>query len=264
MQRETLAVAARLNCACDMPTTGFILLFQLAYTSDFAAARSAFASERTRAQATGHLAMVAEMHSIMAETELRAGRPADATAHVDRLMELNFAGADDAGYADVLWIRALVDAHRGRAEAAERAALRALDIIERGDDRITHLRTCRVLGVLALSRGQGDVAARWLASLPSAEEALGVGEPGIFQLGADVAEASLLVGDVDGAEAAVTALERHHGHPWASGAGLRGRAMLHAAGGDLDRAIAGHLAALDALAAAGSRSKSGGPCSPSA
>ena len=251
MQRETLTVAARLESACGMPTAGWILLFQLAHTSDFAAARDAFASELPRAQATGQLDMVAEMHTIMAEAELRAGRPADATAHVDRLMELNFASADGSGYADVLWIRALLDAHRGRAEAAERAALRGLEIIERGDDRITHLRICHVLGVLALSRGQGNAAAGWLASLPSAEEALGVGEPGIFQLGADVAEALLLVGDVDGAEAAVTALERHHGHPWASGAGLRGRAMLHAARGDLDRAIAGHLAALDALAAAG-------------
>ena len=75
-------------------------------------------------------------------------------------------------------------------------------------------------------------------------------EPGIFQLGADVAEALLLVGDVANAEAAITELEGHRAHPWAAGAALRGRGMPHAAAGDLDRGIAAQLAALDALAVA--------------
>jgi DNA-binding NarL/FixJ family response regulator len=251
VQRATLAAAARLEqpgVPNPLDTPGSVLAFELAFSGDFDGAREAFTSELRRAHAAGAVTQASELHHIMAELELRAGRPLAARAQVACLAELGLGTVDGCDDPSVLWIRSLVEGHLGHAESAERLALRGLRVLDAAEDRIARVRLSHALGVLALSRGRGDAAARWLAPLPSLQDALGVREPGIFQLHADVAEAQLLVGDIAGAATALAELERHPEHPWAAGAALRVRAMLHAVTAGPAGAVATHRAAVEALA----------------
>lgn len=143
--------------------------------------------------------------------------------------------------------RAALAALRGHAEtAAEEAAAAAGSP---GDSREWHtLEARRCVGLAALLAGDAARAAEALGGAERRAAEAGVGDPGVFPLDADLAEALVALGRLDDAEERVSRLERaaaEQGHAWAAATGARARGLLLAARGDNAGAEGKLLEALD-------------------
>ena len=255
VQRGLLVEAARLERSAGLASSGTsansTLVLQLALSAHFEEARALLASELDGVRRTGNDDLAGMLYMAGTELELRSGRLAAADDHAQRMFAIS-AGSGISNYESAgRWARGLVDAHLGRVESAVEQLHLALDLARRAHDRVFALNATRALGLLELSRGDATAAATWLRPLPAEEAALDVAEPMAFQIGADLAEALVLTGDLAGAGEAQGALERHPDRLWAAGTALRCRGLIRGAEGRHDEAIADHRAALDELAGAG-------------
>jgi DNA-binding CsgD family transcriptional regulator len=255
VQREALRDAAALERDAD-PASSWLradgmLTLQLALSGHYDEARSRLAQEIRVLSRIGNADVESFVHMYAAELEVRTGRFGAAVAHGQRCFEQSVGSEISAYEADARWARGLALAHVGRVAEARDDLRTAIEECEQVGDRIFVINSARALGLLELSCGDADAAARGLAPLPAEEARLGVGEPMIFQLDGDVAEACVLTGDLDGAAAAQARLERHTGRPWAAGAALRARGLIRGAEGRHEEAIDDHRAALPEFAAAG-------------
>jgi DNA-binding NarL/FixJ family response regulator len=255
VQRELLSEAAALERDADPASSSMtadgMLTLQLALTGCFDEARSRLADEIRDLSQIGNADLESFKHMIATDLELRAGRLAAAFAHAQRCFEQSVGSEITSYESSARSVRGLANAYLGRVADALEDLHAALEDAEQVGDRIFVINAARALGFLELSRGDVEAAARALAPLPDEEAKLDVGEPMIFQLDGDVAEALVLTGDLDGAAAAQARLERHSGRPWAAGAALRARGLIRGAEGHHEAAIDDHRAALAAFAAAG-------------
>jgi DNA-binding CsgD family transcriptional regulator len=176
-----------------------------------------------------------------------------------RARELAVRGLESAQDAEdehvegwLLYPVALVNAWLGRADEARAAANRRLSWATRRGERPGIARARGVLGLLALSEGDNELAATELAIAARLLDEMGVGHPGAIPVLPDAVEALLAVGDLG----AVTLLERLEGQaaavgsPWAAAAAERCRGLLLVAEGDPAAAIAaleGSVRLLDGL-----------------
>ena len=176
------------------------LVLQLALSAHFEEARALLASELDGVRRTGNDDLAGMLYMAGTELELRSGRLAAADDHAQRMFAIS-AGSGISNYESAgRWARGLVDAHLGRVESAVEQLHLALDLARRAHDRVFALNATRALGLLELSRGDATAAATWLRPLPAEEAALfDVAEPMAFQIGADLAEALVLTGDLAGA-----------------------------------------------------------------
>jgi DNA-binding CsgD family transcriptional regulator len=136
---------------------------------------------------------------------------------------------------------ALVAAHRGRLDEAERLSTEGLELSLASGDLALEVYHRHILGFVALSRGDVAGALAQLTPAAAVAEASGTRHPGRFKLDGDRVEAAVAVGDIELSERIVAWLE-HAAQvaptPWTRVMALRGRGMLQATQGDLDAAIA--------------------------
>jgi DNA-binding CsgD family transcriptional regulator len=140
-----------------------------------------------------------------------------------------------------LYCLALVRAHRGQVAHARKLASEALDLCEQTGNVPLASQVLSVLGFIALSLDDHQVAASHLDRLADAAAAFGLGEPGVVKFMPDEIEALAALGQVDRARSLTEQLEaqgRSLGRPWALATGARCRAHLAAADGDLPGAQA--------------------------
>ena len=150
--------------------------------------------------------------------------------------------AEDAwGARLLLYPLSLVEAWRGRAAAARASAGRRLEEARTNGERPGIVRARGVLGLLALSEGDGETAARELAEAAGLLDAMGFEHPGAFPVLPDAIEALACSGDLDAAGALVARLERQAtavDSKWALAALERSRGVVLLARGEADEALA--------------------------
>jgi DNA-binding CsgD family transcriptional regulator len=135
---------------------------------------------------------------------------------------------------------ALVDAYRGRVEAARDGARLAGAAARAEGDVLGEMRSDLVLGFLALSLGDPGRASEHLRPLVERLRASGIVEPGVVPALPLAAEVLVGVGDPEGATALADELEdlgRRLDRPWARVTAARCHALAAAAGGDLAGAL---------------------------
>jgi DNA-binding CsgD family transcriptional regulator len=140
-----------------------------------------------------------------------------------------------------LYALALVRAHRGQVTQARDLAGEALVLCERtGNVPITSM-AASVLGFIALSLDDHQATHAQLGGLAAATAAAGLGEPSVAKFLPDEIEALAALDQLDTARSLTAQLEargRMLGRPWALAAGARCRAMLAAADGHPQEALA--------------------------
>lgn len=143
--------------------------------------------------------------------------------------------------------QAVAAAYAGDVDEGRAGAHEALAIFERGSCLAAMVWPTVTLGLVELSLGDQVTAAEILGPLVSSARAMGYGEPTAAPYAADAAEALIGAGRLDEARELVTHLEAE-GHrldrAWALALGARCRALVCAADGELDAALAAVEAAL--------------------
>ena len=162
---------------------------------------------------------------------------------------------------------ALVAAHQGRLDEAQRFAERGLRYAtDRGDVVIAAFHR-HILGFVALSRGEWAEADVHLSAAAELAARVSVRHPGRFKLAGDQVEAAIALGDVERGAAIVATLEeaaRIAPTPWVLAVGARSSALLSAARGDFAGAAAAFDRALGEHDACRCHSSARARCSPRA
>ena len=175
----------------------------------------------------------------LAMTELWLGDWTAAERHADdALTSAAQTGSSAQNRSVALAARAWVDAFRGDLAIAEVSARAGLDLVP--DDDWVAARHQAVLGFIALSRGDAVEASTILGALWDRLRAAGDREALGHRFVGDLLEATVAAGDLDRARDVVDALQtsaRQVPRPWVLTNAARGRALLHAAEGDLDAAM---------------------------
>ena len=137
---------------------------------------------------------------------------------------------------------ALVAAYEGRAEDARRLATEGLELALADGNLVVATFHHHILGFVALSLEQYEVADAELTAAAELAAQTGKRHPARFKLEGDRIEVALAQGRLEEAEMIVATMEHAAATvptPWVRAVGLRCRAMLDAANGDPDGAIAG-------------------------
>jgi DNA-binding CsgD family transcriptional regulator len=137
------------------------------------------------------------------------------------------------------WPLAIVTAHRGEVDRARALADRALAAV--GRPAVAEYSYAWVLGFLELSVGDARGALKHLDPAGRGHPGLGIREPGMQWFMPDLLEALLALGEPARAEellAPFARLARELDRPWAVAIAARNEALLHAARGDHDSALA--------------------------
>jgi DNA-binding NarL/FixJ family response regulator len=220
---------------------------QLLYAGRHAEARRVFEG-RLAELAPGESEIEAvELVLHLADLELRAGRWERADVLAAEALERG-AVLGSNYEAGSLYLRAAVDAHLGRADAARHAGEQALAAAEALGDHLVELVARHALGFLRLSLGDTG-AADELEHVLLRSRAIGFAEPAIVPVGPDAVEALVAAGRPDAAEAAAADLleaGERLGRPWALAGALRGRALVRAARAEPGPALADAQAAVTA------------------
>ena len=194
--------------------------------------------EARRCVALAHLAVIESM-----------------TGHLARASELAFESRDLAEQTEqetwidiALWAQGYVAAQAGDADAAREAAGQVLSRLERNPDAILERMARDVLGITAFATADFEEADRQLSRADAIDASLHVREPAAERFQGDHAEAVIALDDLDRAEGLVAILEARQERiprPWLGAVSARCRALLLAARGDLDGALASARQALD-------------------
>src|SRR5690606_8314450 len=128
-----------------------------------------------RATARGDQPSQHELLSHLGETELLAGCWPAAQRHIAAARELGEQLG--TGMSGELWLAGLLDAYRGRLDAAARAAEEGLRRAEDNGDAWCRRINEQLAGFVALSAGRIDVAARTYGSLAENMDKVGLVEP---------------------------------------------------------------------------------------
>jgi len=210
-------------------------------------ARAAMEAALVRANAHGHEMPTSIAHFHLTELEVRAGRW-DAASHHVRQQELLI---DQEGFeqtqAGLMFSTALVAAHLGREREARRAAERGVDAAKAAGDTIFLIQCQVILGFLELSLGRPAEADAHLRPLWPLLTRMGYGEPSVYAVLPNAAEALIQLGELDKARLLLSELEsrgRQLDSPWSLALAARGRGLLAAEQGDLEGALDAMLAAM--------------------
>jgi tetratricopeptide (TPR) repeat protein/DNA-binding CsgD family transcriptional regulator len=135
---------------------------------------------------------------------------------------------------------ALVAAYQGRIDEARRLATQGLELARAEGNTVLATFHHHILGFVALSLGQYELADAELSAAAELAQQTGTRHPARFKLEGDRIEVALARGRVEGAATMIATVEHAAATvptPWVCAVGLRCRAMLDAAGGDLDGAL---------------------------
>jgi DNA-binding CsgD family transcriptional regulator len=210
------------------------------YTDELVRARELLQETAARRRAVGdeYIAAITDHH--LAEVECWLG-------HWSRAREYAAAGGaviEQAGNrlwrAVALSDRALIAAHLGAQAEARDAALEGLALAEQAQDPWLSTGLLSILGFLDLSLDDLTAADRWLSRAASTVESIGLAEPARFRFHGDHIEAVVGLGQIDRARDLLLQLQRRAEvapRPWILIMSARSEGILHAASGELDRAL---------------------------
>jgi DNA-binding CsgD family transcriptional regulator len=226
----------------DVIRASFVVAMLLKYTDRLDEARRAFTELLADATAHGVESPIPQFRYHLAELECWAGNWDAAMEHArmsDAAVQRHRWGAllSAEGHFAV----GLVEAHLGRADSARSAALEGLRVAEEAGEILIQIPNLRVLGFLELSLGNIAEAEAHLSRAVELEQAMGVREPAFFRIVPDEVEALVALGRLDEAEALLAPFEEAGmdlDRVWAIATGARSRALVLAARGDLDGALA--------------------------
>ena len=203
------------------------------WRDDLAGAQARFEELERRAMAHGEEGALPTIFRYLSFVAYRTGRWGDAERLAGRAHEAALQSGQTQGQALLLYNRALLDAQLGRVE-------RAAEWTD-GTGSSEELFRRLTLGVLELSRGNAADAHRQLGPLVERMLEAGVGEPGAMRFLPDDVEALISLGRLEEAGALLAEFEgraRKLDRASALAAAARCRALLAAADGDLDGALA--------------------------
>jgi DNA-binding CsgD family transcriptional regulator len=217
----------------------FVLGQLLKFTDRLDEARGTFNGLLDDAAMSGVESPVPQIQYHLAELECRAGNWDAAMEHARESMVAAQRQALGSLSSMAHFAVGLVEAHRGRSDAARLEALEGLRLAEEADEILPLIPNLSVLGFLELSSGNPSEAHRHLSRAVELKEAMGVREPAYFRIVPDEVEALVALGRLDEAEALLAPFEdagRSLDRAWAMATGARCRALLLAARGDLQGA----------------------------
>jgi DNA-binding CsgD family transcriptional regulator len=212
------------------------------------AARATYGDLLVRAREVGDEASLPYVHVLLAQAECLAGRFTVAAAHADEGHALAEQARLESVTGYTLAVRALAQAHGGDEDAARQAGRRALESARRTNGSLTLLFASAALGLLELSLGNPSAAEAQLADAVELARANELCEPTVSRFAADLVEARIQLGRHD---EAIDVLDWWEGNAerldrrGALATAARLRALLAAAAGDLDGALATFERALD-------------------
>jgi DNA-binding CsgD family transcriptional regulator len=138
-----------------------------------------------------------------------------------------------------LYVRALIDAHLGRVDAARAAAGEGLSVAAAAQDKWGVMLVSGALGFTELTAGNLEQAEASLSRAAGLGDRIGLAEPAAWRFHANHIEAVIGLGDLDRAELLLGRLDgsgRATGRAWTLATANRCRALLRAARGDTDGA----------------------------
>jgi DNA-binding CsgD family transcriptional regulator len=227
-------------------TSAPAIAYWLRHVDELEAARRQLERNLQEAAASGNESGQLDNLPHLAITECWAGNLELARRHAVSASRL--AEELEAGFAALLAAEALalVHAHLGNADD-----VRAIAEEHPRPPTITWHGTIlfeAALGLVELSLGNNEAADVHLRTALNAAEQVGCREPGMHRMHANAAEVALALGDVERARQIGDFLEEHGertNHPWSLATGARVRALVAAASGDLDDALAAAERALE-------------------
>jgi DNA-binding CsgD family transcriptional regulator len=138
-----------------------------------------------------------------------------------------------------LYVRALIDAHLGRVDAARAEAVEGLSIATTAQNSWSVMLVSGALGFAELTAGNLEQAEASLSRAVDLSDRIGLAEP-VFRVHANHVEAVIGLGDLDRAETLLRRFDgwgRASGRPWALATAARCQGLLLAARGDTDGAV---------------------------
>jgi DNA-binding CsgD family transcriptional regulator len=219
---------------------------ELMWSGRLAEARALFERELAVYEEHAMYALRQEVLCYLAEVECRAGRFELAVDYGRESMDIILENGQAATQRHVvLFNQAWPAALLGRLDEAREMATTGVRLADVNDDRFNGAWNHAVLGFVHLSEGSYADAVVHLETAAQRVDALGSVELAIIPCLPDLVEALIALGRIEDAEPLVERLEASaagRDRPWASGTAARGRALLAASGGQLDRATeaAGH------------------------
>jgi DNA-binding CsgD family transcriptional regulator len=229
---------------------------QLLWNGDLSRARRLFGEVHEDVVRSGTTANLPYSLFDLAQVAIAAGEFGDAEQLVRDGIEAARDAEDAWGERLLTYPLALLDVWLGRAEQARARAERRLQEALAKGERPGEVRVKAVLGLLALSQGDAETAARELAPAAARLDEMGFAHPGAFPVLPDAIEALACSGDRAAAAELLTRLEAQAADvdsAWALAACDRCRGVLALTVGDPDGAVAPLDRAAAAFAALGHR-----------
>ncbi len=217
-----------------------LVLCVLLWTGRLHEARAVATKLRRHYGDRGEAPSFALISTAVAQIECWCGDVGAARTAADDALDHGLLQMGTTGRALGLWVRSLVDAYSGQVDEARQAAEESMALFAGLSSRSARW-PLTILGFLELSAGNYEAAASRLA--PAAANAVSDALPEPCANGelftGDAAEALIGTGRIEEAEAIVSLLEERGAaldRVWAIFVGLRGRALILAAQGDVEAA----------------------------
>jgi DNA-binding CsgD family transcriptional regulator len=214
---------------------------RLMYADEHERAREALERTRSLGVARGDEPTWAQALFFLGELECRAGNWSRAGVYADENLEAaEQRGLEQQG-GSALWLSGLIDAYLGRLDQARARATEGVRLCREENEQAFLERNLALLGFIDLSTGDYVAAAERLAPVVRRRQARGAGEPSLYPARELAIEALVAVGNLDEARVQLEWLEdagRRLGTPWPLAMGARCRALLRAAEGDFEAALA--------------------------
>jgi DNA-binding CsgD family transcriptional regulator len=214
---------------------------RLLYADEHEAAREALELVYDAAVARGDQSAQDNALLFLTELACRAGDWSRADELAEEMLQAGERWGLDFQGGSFLWIRGLVDAYLGRLEDARARATEGAAICREENEQAFLERNLALLGLIDLTTGDYAAAAEHLAPVVRRREARGAREPSLYPARELAVEALVAVGELGEARVQLEWLEesgRRLGTPWPLAMGARCRALLQAAEGNLDEALA--------------------------
>jgi DNA-binding NarL/FixJ family response regulator len=205
-------------------------------------ARAVLEPLRARMVDHGEESDLPELLALLARVECLAGNLTEAAAHVDSGYAIALQTGSDSLGAYTRAMRAVIDAHAGRADEARAAAADAVELAGRSGWQLAAFWASTALGLLELSLGDDEAVITTLAHSIELVEEHGLPEPSRCPFLPDAIEALVHRGELERADSLTRTLERRGEElerRSAVIAGARCRALVLAARGDVADALDG-------------------------
>lgn len=229
---------------------GTVLGRALMFADELDEARALLEGRHLRAVEMGDDESRAGLSLYLAEVEMRAGRFDGALVYMDESLAIQAASYGDEAQGSMRYGRALIAVHQGDAELARELAERGLAQCESQSDEVFGPANRTTLGLLELSVGNNAAAVEWFGPVAERFRAGRGGDPGLREniCVPDAVEALTGLGHLKEADELLSAWElagTRFKRTRIDATAARCRALLAAARGDLDAALAHGEAAVN-------------------